>query len=426
MLCCKVVRTLGKSAVLLLIAVQGAMAQEQQDVAKLLQAMESRIKALEGQVAALEAALVAAGRATPEAAPAVTQVSPASPPALTSAPTAQVASDPTASARLLNPAISVIGNLIGSAGKSRADVVSNPLGPLASMEMAESEVAFSAAVDPYSRADFFLSFGPEGVDLEEGYLTFPSVPGGFLVKAGKTRAQFGKANTMHRHTLPWVDRPLVTANLLGGEEGLSDGGFSVSRILPVPGGLFLEATGEIYRGNFGDVFEASQRSDIATVAHLRSYKDLSESSNLDVGVSYARGRNGTGESLATNLYGVDTTLRWKPLRRAIYRSFVGRSELVWSQRREPDGLRRAFGYYVSGEYQLARRWFAGARFDRSDRSEFPAMRDTGGSLILTYWPSEFSQIRAQYRLTDYAENIRANELLCQLQYSIGAHGAHVF
>jgi hypothetical protein len=246
------------------------------------------------------------------------------------------------------------------------------------------------------------------------------------MKAGKTRAQFGKANTMHRHILPWVDRPLVTSNLLGGEEGLSDGGVSISHILPAPGGLFLEATGEIYRGNSEGVFEAGRRSDVATVGHLRSYKDLSESSNLDIGASYGRGHNGTGDSLMTNLYGVDTTFRWKPLRRAIYRSFVGRSELVWSQRREPDGLRKAFGYYVSGEYQLARRWFAGARFDRSDRSEFPGLRDTGGSLILTYWPSEFSQIRAQYRLTDYAENVRANELLFQLQFSIGAHGAHPF
>ena len=34
------------------------------------------------------------------------------------------------------------------------------------------------------------------------------------------RAQFGKVNTLHTHALPTVDRPLVTENLVGGEEGL--------------------------------------------------------------------------------------------------------------------------------------------------------------------------------------------------------------
>jgi len=46
--------------------------------------------------------------------------------------------------------------------------------------------------------------------------------------------------------------------------------------------------------------------------------------------------------------------------------------------------------------------------------------------VLTYWPSEFSQIRGQYRRTNYAAADAANELLFQFQYSIGAHGAHPF
>jgi hypothetical protein len=52
--------------------------------------------------------------------------------------------------------------------------------------------------------------------------------------------------------------------------------------------------------------------------------------------------------------------------------------------------------------------------------------DKGPSLLLTYWPSEFSQIRGQYRRTNYAEGSTANELLLQFLFSIGAHGAHTF
>ena len=81
---------------------------------------------------------------------------------------------------------------------------------------------------------------------------------------------------------------------------------------------------------------------------------------------------------------------------------------------------------MSGDYQFARRWFAGVRYDRSDRADDASLRDTGQSLMLTYWPSEFSQVRGQYRRTNYADGPTANELLFQFQFSIGAHGAHPF
>jgi hypothetical protein len=162
------------------------------------------------------------------------------------------------------------------------------------------------------------------------------------------------------------------------------------------------------------------------VAHLRSYKDLTESTNLDIGLSYARGYNDFGPKFLTNLYGVDATVRWKPLRRSIYHSFVGRSELFWSQRQQLPVEQRAFGMYASADYQLGRRWFLGGRFDRSDRSQFANLADKGGSIVLTYWPSEFSQVRGQYRLTDYAGNQKTNELLMQVIFSLGAHGAHPF
>jgi hypothetical protein len=45
---------------------------------------------------------------------------------------------------------------------------------------------------------------------------------------------------------------------------------------------------------------------------------------------------------------------------------------------------------------------------------------------MTFWPTEFSQIRGQYRYIRYAEAVSGNELLFQFNFSIGAHGAHVF
>jgi hypothetical protein len=231
---------------------------------------------------------------------------------------------------------------------------------------------------------------------------------------------------MHNHVLPWIDRPLVSTNLVGGEDGIDDAGVSVQRILPAPKGIFLEATGQVFRGDSADVFKAWQKSDVSTVDHLRAYKDISESTNLDIGLSYSRGYNNAGPNFLTNLYGIDATLRWKPLRRSIYHSFIARSELIWSQRQQLPSEQRAFGFYTSGDYQLGRRWFLGGRFDRSERSRFANLTDQGGSVVLTYWPSEFSQIRGQYEFTKYAEGINSNQLLMQVIFSLGAHGAHPF
>ena len=332
---------------------------------------------------------------------------------------------PSAPSKIFNPDMAVIGNFLGAAGRNR-------INPSPALQMRESELSLQAIVDPYARADFFIAFEEEGVDLEEGFLTFPALPGGLLVKVGKQKAAFGKVNTFHSHQISWTDRPLVVNNLLGGEEGISDAGLSVARLIPNPW-FFLEATGQVYRGDSGDLFRSSKPRDLSYVGRLRGYQDISENTNVDLGASFVRGHNDSGVvddldvgRFTTRLFGVDGTVRWKPLRRSIYRSFVGRTELMWSRREQPLSTESAFGYYLSGDYQFARRWFAGARLDQSEHSDDAALRDRGQSLLLTYWPSEFSQVRGQYRRTKYATGDLANEFLFQFQFSIGAHGAHQF
>lgn len=369
------------------------------------------------RLTALEAKLAAA-----EGAPPAATAAPAPPPVEAAPPTYGSA---VSNSKVFNPDMAVIGDFLGAGGR-------NLVNPTPSLEMHESEVSFQAVIDPYARADFFVSFGEQGVNLEEGFMTLTELPGGLLTKVGKMRAAFGKVNTLHNHVLPWTDRPLVTQNLVGGEDGIDDAGISVARLIPNPW-IFLEATGQVFRGDSGDLFKSSTRSDLSYVGHLRGYHDISESSNVDLGFSYSRGHNdaglgddGTVTDFTTQLYGIDATFRWKPLQRSIYHSFIGRSEWVWSRRDQPNGLQNSSGLYVSGDYQVGRRWFAGARYDRSYRATDASLLDTGGSLILTYWPSEFSQVRAQYRRTNYALGPAANELLFQFQFAIGAHGAHVF
>jgi hypothetical protein len=319
--------------------------------------------------------------------------------------------------KVFNPDMAVIGNFLGAVGQ-------NKVAPPPSLSLHEAEVSLQAIVDPYMRADFFLSGTPDGVTVEEGFLTLTSLPGGLLAKVGRMKEQFGKVNTLHPHALPWTDVPIVELNLLGGEEGVKDSGISVSKLILNPW-FFLEATGEVFQGN-STIFQAHERSEVSWLGRVRGYRDITEGTNLDVGTSFMTGHNDAGLNTKTRLFGVDATIRYRPLRRAVYRRFLGRTELIWSHRAQDIGDVSAFGMYASGEYQFAQRWFSGIRYDRSGRATDGSLVDKGPSLILTYWPSEFSQIRGQYRRTRYAENVTSNELLFQFLFAIGAHGAHVF
>jgi len=399
----------------LLLLPRSAAAQSPPDANALQQQIDQLKKEFGERIAALEAKLAEAQAAAQPPAPV---------PAVPAGPDTATSAAPLANAKVFNPDMSVIANFLGVAGK-------NDHGDQPPFGLSEVEAAFQAIVDPYARADFFLAASPEGLEVEEGFITFNTLPAGLLLKAGKMRAEFGKVNRLHTHLLPWADRPLVTQNLVGGEEGLSLPGVSLSRLIQ-NSALFLEATGEAYYGS-SDVFESRRKSRLTYVGRLRGYRDITEGSNIDFGASYANGPSAEApdvfnlEDTSTELFGFDATFRYRPLRRAIYQRFQARTELVWSRPRS-NGLvgERAFGYYGSGEYQFARRWFAGARYDRSAQALDPSLIDQGGSFFVTFWPSEFNQIRGQYRRTNYGDGVKANEFLFQLNFSIGAHGAHVF
>ena len=359
-------------------------------------AQEARIRKLEEEVQALKAAL-----------------------AVPKPESVQLGGAGGSAAKAMNPDLSLNGDFLGSLGH-------NDVRPVPSLEMHELELGVQSVIDPYARGDAFISFGETGVNVEEAYLTLTALPGEFVGRIGKLRAAFGKVNATHNHALAWTDRPLVTENLMNGEDGINDMGVSVSRILPAPGDLFLEATAQVFRGDSGDLFKASQKNDLSYVGHLRAYEDLTENSNLEFGYSFAQGHNELGHDYLTRLHGLDLSLRWKPLRRSIYNSLLWRSEFVWSRRDQLLGQERAFGLYSSLEYRLDQRWTIGSRFDWSERATLASQLDRGGSALLTYWMSEFSQVRGQYRFTRYDGKRDASEIRLQLIFVMGAHGAHPF
>src|SRR5829696_670828 len=138
-------------------------AQEVQgDLRAELALLRQQLQALQQKVASLEAA--AAQRPAAETQPATpppTGVPPTAPPPAVETPagaagaggpagTLPVYGNTSALSKIFNPDIAVIGNFVGAAGKNSVD-------PLPAMQLQEAEVSLQAIVDPYARADFFLS-----------------------------------------------------------------------------------------------------------------------------------------------------------------------------------------------------------------------------------------------------------------------------
>ena len=122
-------------------------------------------------------------------------------------------------------------------------------------------MSLQAVVDPYARADFFLAFGEEGVDLEEGFITFPTLPGGLLAKVGKFRSAFGRIN------VSLAPGPMGRLSARDRQPSRRRGGDERCRPLgrapdPDPW-FFLEATGQVFRGDVDDSFVSSRRRDLS-------------------------------------------------------------------------------------------------------------------------------------------------------------------
>src|SRR5437867_3017955 len=123
----------------------------------------------------------------------------------------------------LNPEISVTGDLRAyarSPGTQADNFVAR-----------EFEAGFQSALDPFTTAKVFVSLGPEGVDVEEGYAYFTALPGHVRLDVGKFRQQVGELNRWHLHAVPEDEYPLVIRRYAG-DEGLAATGASLYWPLP--------------------------------------------------------------------------------------------------------------------------------------------------------------------------------------------------
>ena len=345
-------------------------------------------------------------------------------------------------ASLLNPDISA------NADFTFLGTDNNQLDKANEFSFREAEVGLQAPIDPFARADLFLTVDESGsVDVEEGYATFLTLPFNLQARAGKFRLLFGKNNVLHRHALPQTDRPFVEVDNFG-DEGFAGTGVEVSYLVPNPWDQYLLLTGEVVNdltdASSGDQGSALAQAapgramrDFAYVTHAQSFFDLNPANNIELGASVLLNLP-RGET-QTRLYGVDLTYRWRPLAQAGYRQFLWRTEAYFTDKQlrgsDAAGLApnesntfNTAGFYTYGEYRLAQRWSLGTRVDWT---EIPAQRretEWGVYPYVTFAPSEFGYFRLgyQYAVSDQLRDKTSNRVWLQYDFFVGPHAAHAF
>jgi len=360
-----------------------------------------------------------------------------------------------------NPEISVIGTFAAAYYSQNDPIVFAENDPEnTGVNVQEIEVGFKSVVDSYFRFDLFLSFSTEGVELEEAYgTTLFSLPLNSQFRIGRARAKFGRINQIHRHNQNFVTLPLPAAQFLG--EHLNPTSIEANFLVPVPWYLELSASGgspDVETPTFARDENANDIGKLLYIFHIANFFELSESLGVSLGGSFATGSNGTAAGERSNLYGIDLFVKYRPLKNNPYQEVMFQSEFMYLDAQTPEETLENWGWYAELVYRFAKRWNSGFRFgiidtntpvqeveERADiepsnlftsiRSEEAEEEDGMLGLLgrtyrispmLTFNPSEFSQIRLQYDYLnqDFAENQHA--IFLQFQYAIGAHGAHPF
>jgi hypothetical protein len=321
-----------------------------------------------------------------------------------------------------NPDIGVIGDFQGSyisKGKRNLDAYLN-----------ETEISLQSAVDPYLRADFFLSFARDpvtkkyGVDVEEGYLTTLSLPAQLQLRLGKFKEAVGKINPTHAHALPFIDMPNAYVNYFG-EEGLNDEGLSLSWLVPNKK-FYQELTFQATSGaSESPTFYRGDNNRLIYLGHLKNFFTLTDNATVELGFTGINGPNDS--SRTTSIAAADLTYKWKPVQMNTYKLLTWQNEFYYGHANVSENYsRNSFGLYSMLEYQIARRWFLTGRYDYAQKPFNKSIVEQAYSVTAGWYATEFSKLEWEAKTTRDNIDGRFYQGWLRWIFVIGAHGAHQY
>lgn len=318
----------------------------------------------------------------------------------------------------------------------------------------EFELAFQSYLNPYARADIFLTkpgVGDEPVEIEEIYATFlRGLPFALNARIGKYRAEFGKLNSVHPHAWPFISQPLSLERFIG-EEGLNDMGISISGVIPTGEKVYTKLTFDVLKGDaIGTIDRESgnmsggigltgdgNENYYANSGRLMTFLPVGANSDLEFGISGLTGIHDPHYKYRFYYGNLDFKYKWKP---NSYKSLILQGELLLNKRKFhlPNELSRynsqtvsSQGGYLYGDYQFHKIFSIGARYDWAQSPYSKDDKAEGMALFLGYYPvEETAAFRLQYQITKFfplaMDKYSINMIALQFMFSMGPHKAHPF
>ncbi len=350
----------------------------------------------------------------------------------------------------MNPDISIVTDIAAAAFSSDDHLQTGGHDPIKEgFNLQQVELAIGSSVDPYFRADGYIVFGQEGVEIEEMYATTLALPWNMQARAGQFLTKVGRINSTHPHSWDFVDQPFAIGRLFGpeGNRGL---GVELSHLARLPWyveviGSVTDASGEGTARSFygADDLGVDSPFDFQSSLAVKQFFELSDDWSLLTGLSWLAGPNSTGDDNRSDILAADLYLKYRPITSGTDFSTVSlQTETFFRQREVPGGRLRDYTGYAYLFWRFDRRWATARRYEYGSptRTQHGADAEIADPLDpewvksryrvssnVTFWPSEFSRIRVQGSMDNprwRPDPIWAAFLA--FEFNIGAHGAHSF
>ncbi len=353
---------------------------------------------------------------------------------------------------VFNPAIGLVGESILSYRSKGSNQTGSDRPGGFDFNQRSVELNLAGSVDPFARGYAVINASADPVTgeakatVEEAAIQTTSLPWNLTLKGGRFFGEFGRLSYIHDHELPFVNRPLVLDNYIGGESKTD--GLQLNFLLPIPHYVSLTVgVGDQFGDTPNNVGNFRHFSELNSWGRASTYFDLTPDVSLETGVSGLYNqkeidRGGVfvqpdGSTLTERrriVVGADVMLRYQPLRNNQFRSLTWGTELLYSDNRyldNPAGGGPAFnrdvgsfGLYSYLAYKLHRQWIVGCLFDWMENPQNNADKTSAYSAWITWAISHWNQLRLQYTHTTHnaLSGLRDDDAIyLQWAWIIGSH-----
>ena len=355
---------------------------------------------------------------------------------------------------VFNPAIGLVGeSILSYRSRGSKETGSDRPGGF-DFNQRSVELNLAGSVDPFARGYAVINASADPVtgeataQVEEAALQTTSLPWNLTLKGGRFFAEFGRLSYIHDHELPFVNRPLVLDNYIGGESKTD--GLQLNFLLPIPHYVSLTAgVGDQFGDTPNNVGDFRHFKELNFWGRASTYFDLTPDISLETGFSglynpNEQDRGGVfvqpdGSTLTERrrlVVGADLVLRYMPLRNNQFKSLTWGTELLYSDNRylvNPTGIPGdpvfnrsvdSFGLYSYLAYKFHRQWIVGCLFDWMENPQNNADKTSAYSAWITWAISHWNQLRLQYTHTTHnaLSGLRDDDAIyLQWAWIIGSH-----